>query len=284
VARNEPPHRTHEDGETTSRIPPEGRGLRDVRDPLPEDIRDPSFPAAVRGYDRRAVDSYVERVNGLIAELQVSGSPPAAVRHALDRVGEQTSGILQHARETAEEITKSAREEAEETTARAKAEAQDITTGAQGQASEAIARASNEADELVARARTEADQILARANEQSEHTLAQARVEAEERTRLVEQEIASLREDAEARIRSLQADIAAISNERRTLLDDVRRMAAHLEAIVAEPEPAEDTPPETPETPEPPAAVTNDATPPAGPNGADAQHQQRHATRSSPET
>ena len=125
VAGNEPPHRTHEEGETASRIPPQGGGLRDVRDTLPDDIRDPSFPAAIRGYDRRAVDTYVERVNGLIAELQISGSPRAAVRHALDRVGEQTSGILQHARETAEEITTSAREEAEDTTGRAKAEAQD---------------------------------------------------------------------------------------------------------------------------------------------------------------
>ena len=85
-------------------------GGRDVRDPLPRAIRDPSFPASVRGYDRRAVDGYVERVNRLIAELQISGSPRAAVRHALERVGEQTSGILQRARETAEEITSSARD------------------------------------------------------------------------------------------------------------------------------------------------------------------------------
>lgn len=285
MARNEPPHPTHQDDETASRLPPEGGGLRDVRDPLPLDIRDPSFPATIRGYDRRTVDAYVERVNGLIAELQVSGSPRAAVRHALDRVGEQTSGILQHARETAEEITKSAREEAEETTARGKAEAQDITTGAQGQASAAIARASNEADELVARARTEADQILGRANEQSENTLAQAHVEAQERTRQVEQEIASLREDAESRIRSLQADIAAISDQRRTLLDDVRRIVAQLQAIVAEADPAEDlTPPERPETDEPPAAVTNHATPPPALNGAEAQDQRPHATKTSPET
>src|SRR5436309_3514736 len=83
-----------------------------VRDPQPAEIRDPDFSASVRGYDRHAVDAYVERVNRLIAEMQVSGSPKAAVRHALDRVGEQTSSILQRARETAEEITSSAREEA----------------------------------------------------------------------------------------------------------------------------------------------------------------------------
>jgi cell division septum initiation protein DivIVA len=268
-----------------SRVPPPRDGLTDVRDPLPENIRDPSFPAAVRGYDRRAVDTYVERVNTLIAELQVSGSPQAAVRHALDRIGEQTSGILQRTRETAEEITTSAREEAEETTARAKAEAQDITTDAQRLASDAISRASAEADELVAAARTEADEILARANDQSENTLARARVQAEARVRQVEQEIASLREDAAARMLSLNADIAAISDERRTLLDEIRQIAARLQAIVADAEPAEDaTPPESQGTPEPPAAVMNDAMPPAGPNGTEAHDQPSHATRPSRET
>src|SRR5215217_4346088 len=128
VAPNEPPDRAHDEGQTASRIPPQRGGVRDVRDPLPREIRDPSFPPSVRGYDRRAVDTYVERVNRLIAELQVSGSPRAAVRHALERVGEQTSGILQRARETAEEITTSAREEAEEATARARAEGDDILT------------------------------------------------------------------------------------------------------------------------------------------------------------
>jgi DivIVA domain-containing protein len=285
VAGSEPPRRAHDEGETASRIPPPAGGLKDVRDSLPVDIRDPSFPATIRGYDRRAVDTYVERVNTLIAELQVSGSPRAAVRHALDRLGEQTSGILQHARETAEEITTSAREEAEETTARAKAEAQDITTGAQRQAGDTISGATAKADELVADARTEADEILMRANDQSENTLARARIEAEARARQVEEEIASLREDAEARMRSLQADIAGISDERRTLLDDIRQIAARLEAVVAEAEPAEDEmPPERPGIPEVPAAVTTDAMPPAGPNGAEARNHRPQAPRSGPET
>jgi cell division septum initiation protein DivIVA len=276
VAGSEPPHRAHHEEELASRSPPPPGGLKDVRDPLPDDIRDPSFPAAVRGYDRRAVNVYVERVNTLIAELQVSGSPRAAVRHALDRVGEQTSGILQRARETAEEITTGAREEAEETIGRAKAEAHDIATAAERQAGDKISRATAEAEELVAGARTEADELLVRANDQSESTLAKARIEAEARARQVEEEIASLREDAEARMRSLQADIAAISDERRTLLDDVRRIAARLEAVVAEAGPADgEMPPETPGTP---PAVTTNAMPPAAPNGAEA-HEQRPQAR-----
>src|ERR687887_1669165 len=145
VAGNDLPPPGHGEPEEASSLPLGAAGLTDVRDRLPVEIRDPSFSTAVRGYDRHAVDRYVERVNRLIAELQVSGSPRAAVRHALDRVGEQTSGILQRARETAEEITTSAREEAEETTARAKAEAQDILDAAQRDASELASRATAEA-------------------------------------------------------------------------------------------------------------------------------------------
>jgi hypothetical protein len=101
----------------------------------------------------------------------------------------------------------------------------------------------------------------------------------------VEEEIASLREDAAARMRSLQADIAAISDERRTLLDDIRRIAARLEAVVAEAGRAEDEmPPETPGIPEPPAAVTADAMPPAAPNGAEAQNQRPQGPRPGSET
>jgi hypothetical protein len=67
------------------------------------------FPVALRGYDRVAVDAYVKQTSRLVAELQATRSPEAAVRRALERVGEQISGILQRAHETAEEITAQSR-------------------------------------------------------------------------------------------------------------------------------------------------------------------------------
>ena len=81
-----------------------------------------SFSTAVRGYDRREVDAYVKRVNALIAELEISRSPESAVKHALDRVGEQTAGVLQRAREAAEQLTATAVAEAEHATRRLKIE------------------------------------------------------------------------------------------------------------------------------------------------------------------
>ena len=79
---------------------------------VPQDILDVSFPAAVRGYDRRAVDAYIKRVNRVIAELKVRSSPPAAVRHALEQAEDKVQGLLKAAREAAEEITASAQHEA----------------------------------------------------------------------------------------------------------------------------------------------------------------------------
>jgi cell division septum initiation protein DivIVA len=249
---------TNGEAEMGVRIPPQSTEGFDVRDPLPRAIRDPAFPASVRGYERRAVDTYVERVNRLIAELQVSGSPRAAVRHALERVGEQTSGILQRARETAEEITTSARQEAEETTARARAEGEDVLAGARREAVDTVRRARADADKILADARSEADSVLTSAKDESESTLARARDEAEGRIRSSEEEIAALHERAEARMHGLQTDMAAIADERRTMIEELRRIGARLGEIVAEGEHArEDTPAEiaSEPAPEPEAAA-----------------------------
>jgi cell division septum initiation protein DivIVA len=235
----------------------------DVRDPLPRAIRDPAFPASVRGYDRRAVDTYVERVNRLIAELQVSGSPKAAVRHALERVGEQTSGILQRARETAEEITTGAREEAEETTARARAEAAEIVADARREAGERLAAARAEADDVLAAAQATAEDMLTRARDESDTAIARARIDAEGRVRRAEEEAAAVQEQAAARMRALQGDIAAITDERRRILDGLERLSRELAAVVsgAEAERVDDEEPSVSPAEEP-VAVSADA--PAG--------------------
>ena len=80
---------------------------------LPDDpvaiVVDVDFPVVRRGYDRFAVDAYVKRTSQLVAELQATRSPEAAVRRAIERMGEQTSGILQRAHDTAEQITAQSR-------------------------------------------------------------------------------------------------------------------------------------------------------------------------------
>ena len=53
----------------------EQQGFGDLRHYVPSDLINPSFPIAVRGYGREAVDAYVMRTNRVIAELKVSASP-----------------------------------------------------------------------------------------------------------------------------------------------------------------------------------------------------------------
>lgn len=230
--RRVPADKAPQEGEDESKpLSQEPSGLIELRARVPAAVRDVSFPTAARGYERRAVDSYVNQVNRLIAELEVGRSPQAAVRHALDRVGEQTKGLLQQARQTAEEITGSAREEADETVARAKAEADEIMASARTaevEAQQIVARAKDEAGKIVAGARAEAGDVVARARADGEEVLARSRAEAEERLARLEEEIAAAREQAETRMQELHAETEAVWKERQELLDEIHVMGTRL--------------------------------------------------------
>jgi DivIVA domain-containing protein len=184
-----------------------------------EELRNVSFPLAVRGYDRDAVEVYVRRVNRVIAELEVTRSPQAAVRHAVERVGEQTKAILDEARESAEKITNTAQAEADEIVAQAKAKAADL-----------VVAAGTEAD----RVRAESEELVARAKAQADEVVAEAKANAEQRRRESERELMELREQAEARMRELEADTATLWDRRQELLGDIDRMADQLHGAARE--------------------------------------------------
>jgi DivIVA domain-containing protein len=181
---------------------------------VPAELRSVAFPIAVRGYDRRAVDAYVMRINRLLAELEATRSPQSAVENALRRTEDERSDLLKEAYEMAGEVAATARHRASEMTTKAKAEAVEIVVNA----SERADRTRAEADEHVARARAEAERIL-----ESAHA------EADDRLRRAEEEIATQRKEAEAWMRALRIDTNAVWGERRDLLEDLRDMAARLQ-------------------------------------------------------
>jgi cell division septum initiation protein DivIVA len=188
---------------------------------VPAEIRRVAFPVAALGYDRRAVDVYITRVNRLIAELEATCSPQRADERALERtkkqrsrILEEASGILEDARETAAEITAAAQRKAEDVTSRTKTEAVDI-----------IVNASDEAD----RTKTEADEHVARARIEAEKILADSRTEAADQLERAQEEIAGLRKEAETWMRALRLDTNAIWGERRDLLNDLRDIATRLQ-------------------------------------------------------
>jgi DivIVA domain-containing protein len=181
---------------------------------VPGDIRDVGFSMAVRGYDRREVDRYVERVNRVIAELEISKSPQAAVKHALDRVGEQTAGVLQRAREAADELT----------------------TTALAEADHAARRAKVEAEEMVERAQAEADAIRVQSAQEAEEHLMLARAEAAETLRRARQQADEARRGAEERLVSVERETRAAVDARAEALEEMRRTAAELQQLAGQAE------------------------------------------------
>jgi DivIVA domain-containing protein len=194
-------------------------GPDDLLDHVPSDIRSISFPVAVRGYDRGAVEAYVKRVNHVIAELEVSRSPQAAVRHALDRVGKQTIAVLQEARESADKLMAAAREEGDEAKARAKAEAARLVVDANADAE---------------RVQAEAEKVLADARQKASEIVAEARAEAQELRKQTKQELDSLRQEAERRRQEIQTDTKAVWKERGDLLAEVQTMAGRLQDLATQ--------------------------------------------------
>ncbi|HEX6457391.1 MAG TPA: DivIVA domain-containing protein [Thermoleophilaceae bacterium] len=133
-----------------------------------DEIRSVSFPTAIRGYDRDAVDDYVERVNRLVAELEISRSPESAVKHAVAQVSEETRGILERAHETAEEITARSRSRADDRIQEAEREAAKIREAAEARVRELDADAEAiwaERMRLIADVRDIAERLMGVADE-----------------------------------------------------------------------------------------------------------------------
>jgi len=215
--------------------PDQEQAFGELRHYVPAEILNVSFPAAVRGYDRRAVDAHIKRVNRLIAEIKAGASPRAAVRHALEQTEQQVSGLLERARETADEITATARREAETEADGIRAKAAELLVNANAEADatkteaeKLLADSKAEAETGLAKARAEAEDILVRSRLEAENTVKGAQGEADERLQQLRAELASLRGQTEARMREFQADTAAVWEERRQLLEQMRGMASRL--------------------------------------------------------
>jgi len=89
-----------------------------------DEIANRTFPVAMRGYDRAAVDVFLQEVVQLITDLESRQTQDTVVQRAIAEVGEETAGILQRAHETAEEIAARSRAQAEGRIQRAEREAE----------------------------------------------------------------------------------------------------------------------------------------------------------------
>jgi DivIVA domain-containing protein len=223
------------------------------RERVLKEARDVDFPIGLRGYDRGAVDRYVERVTRLITELEMSSSPESAVRHALDEVSEETRDILQRAHQTADEIAGRSRTKADEVVRQAEREAREVLAATRREADETRETARREAEELRATAASEVQNLREssqrEADERREQTMreiaelrdsasrethqqrAAAQREADEVRGNARREAEQMLETAEARTRDLARSAETIWRERRRLIDDMRAVGEQLVAI-----------------------------------------------------
>ena len=164
------------------------------------------FSAAMRGYDREEVDDYVNRVNRVIAELQITAAPESAIRHALEQVTEETKGLLERAHETADEITRRSRSQADDRIQRAEQEAQQLREESDQEARQLRGDAAHEAREVREAAAREAREVREAAQSEARET----------------------REAAEARVSELEADAQTILEDRARLIGELRDLVRRL--------------------------------------------------------
>jgi DivIVA domain-containing protein len=136
-----------------------------------ERIANRDFPLAVRGYDRHAVDAFVQEVLELVAELEGRQTRESVVQRALDEIGEETAGILQRAHETADEIAARSRAQAEGRIQRAEREADMMRQQADAYSEQIVIDTRllwEERQRLIQDIRQLADEVLATAEDASE--------------------------------------------------------------------------------------------------------------------
>jgi hypothetical protein len=209
------------------------------RDRMLDEARKVDFPSGLRGYSRGAVDDYVERMNRVLADLEMSSSPESAVRHALEEVSEETRDILQHAHQTADEITARSRSKADERLQVAAREAQEMLDVAQREAQQAREAAQHDAHETREAAQREATELRETAVaeilelreggvRETQQLRAAAQREADATRSSARHDADDMRERAETRTRELARNADAIWRERRRLIEDMRAAGEQL--------------------------------------------------------
>jgi cell division initiation protein len=128
-----------------------------------DQIAERSFPVVMRGYDRAAVDEFVEKVVQIVQDLESRQSQESVVQRALAEVGEETTSILQRAHETADEIAARSRAQAEGRIQRAEREAELVRRQADAYSEQIVVdtrRLWEERQQLIEDIRQLADDVL----------------------------------------------------------------------------------------------------------------------------
>jgi DivIVA domain-containing protein len=117
---------------------------------LIDDLQTVTFPVALRGYDRAAVEAFLREVAARIARASQSDDVAPVVRRQLDRFGERAGELLAAADEAAAELREQAAEEVEDARVTADEESRRVVLEAGGKAEEILLDADRRAERIIA--------------------------------------------------------------------------------------------------------------------------------------
>jgi len=186
-------------------------------------IRNATFPASRRGYDKHEVEKFLARLADWLETGAGDESRSDTVKRELERVGQRTGAILAQAEESAQQIRAEAEDEARGTVNTANMEAEETRT---------------EVDNYARETRTSADSYAEQTRKEAEEVLASAQAEADAKARAAlqaaEAEARRIVEEGTQRREDIEAVIADLVRRRDDVLSDTDELSAKLKRAVSE--------------------------------------------------
>jgi DivIVA domain-containing protein len=198
-----------------------------------ERIRRAEFPLSVRGYDRNEVDRFLAE---LADWLETGGGEQAAgveaVRLELERIGEQTAGILAEAHAAAQAIRDDASSQVRQQLVDANLTAESL----RGEAGEYAGDTRDEADAYARKTRAEADAYAERMRSEADDEFGELRETAQKEGERVVAEANRRKADVESVISDLEQRRDAVLAELDRLASGIAGTATeHRGPLAAEP-------------------------------------------------
>jgi DivIVA domain-containing protein len=203
-----------------------------------ERIRKATFPDERRGYDKREVEKFLNR---LADWLETGGGDQArsdTVRRELERVGQRTGAILAEAEQSAQEIRGEAETEAQELRTQAAADADQTRKEADAYAAEARAGADAYAKETREKADAYATETRQGAADNAAEVKSQAEQESRETIAAGEAQAQRTIDEGVGRRSDIESLISDLAGNRDKVIAEMEELGGALAAAVGQYKPA----------------------------------------------
>ena len=193
-----------------------------------ERIRSASFSHSVRGYQQGEVDQFLGELADWLERGGEDDAAVEAVRAQLERIGEQTAGILTEAHDAAEAIREDAAEDARKQLVDTNMTAEKLRSAAD----EYAQKGREDADSYARKVRSEADAYVEKALPEVEAEVKLMREEAEKEAQqsrqAAERDSKKIVGEANKRKADIEALIADLEQRRDAVLAELDRLASGI--------------------------------------------------------